>query len=59
MDNRYAPKSTVRAAHGYDADHIDGQKDRRVREVYDQIRAEEELDPGIPGWDELPGTQSG
>ena len=59
MDGRYAPRSTVRAAHGYDAGHVDGQKSRRVREVYDQIQAEEEPNSGIPESDELPGTQSG
>ena len=59
MDGRYAPRSTVRAAHGYNAGHVDGQKDRRVREVYDQIRAEEEPDSGMPGSDKPPGPQSG
>ena len=59
MDGRYAPRSTVRAAHGYDAGHVDGQKSRRVREVYDQIRAEEKPDSEMPGSDEPPGTHSG
>ena len=44
--------------HGYDAGHVDGQKDRRVREMYDQIQAEEEQDSGIPGSDEPTGTHS-
>ena len=59
MDGRYTPRSTVRATHGYNAGHVDGQKDRMVREVYDQIQAEEEPDSGIPGSDEPPGTHSG
>ena len=37
--------------HGYDAGHVDGQKDRRVLEVYDQIRmATERKERQIQGY---------